>query len=63
MKSLSAFPAPDLPRDVRDAATGDDLGNLPEWDLTHLYPAEDSAELKRDLGWLETECSAFASDY
>jgi oligoendopeptidase F len=63
MKSLSAFPAPDLPRDLRDATTGDDLGNLPEWDLTHLYPAEDSAELKRDLEWLGTECAAFASTY
>ncbi len=63
MKSLSVFPAPDLSRDVRDATRGDDLGNLPEWDLTHLYPAEDCAELKRDLEWLGTECAAFATDY
>lgn len=59
----SVFPAPDLPRDVRDAASGDNLGNLPEWDLTHLYPAEDSAELKRDLEWLGGECAEFAKDY
>ncbi|WGI20933.1 M3 family oligoendopeptidase [Amylibacter sp. IMCC11727] len=63
MNPFSAYPAPDLPRDVRDAASGDDLGNLPEWDLTHLYPAEDSTELTRDLEWLGTECAAFASDY
>ena len=63
MKFLSVFPAPDLPRDVRDTTSGDDLGNLPEWDLTHLYPAEDSSELKGDLSWLGTECAAFAADY
>ncbi len=63
MKSFSQFPALDLPRDVRDAANGDDLGNLPEWDLTHLYPAQDCAELKDDLAWLGTECAAFAADY
>ena len=63
MKFLSVFPAPDLPRDVRDTTSGDDLGNLPEWDLTHLYPAEDSSELKGDLAWLGIECAAFAADY
>jgi len=63
MKFLSVFPAPDLPRDVRDTKSGDDLGNLPEWDLTHLYPAEDSSELKGDLAWLGIECAAFAADY
>lgn len=25
------------------------LGDLPEWDLTDLYPSDDAAELKRDL--------------
>ncbi|WP_438956690.1 M3 family oligoendopeptidase [Cognatiyoonia sp.] len=43
--------------------SGDDFGDLPEWDLTELYPSEDSAELKRDLGWLEKECASFAADY
>ncbi len=42
---------------------GKDLGPLPEWDLTDLYPAPDCAELTRDLGWLESECAAFATDY
>ncbi|WP_271946498.1 M3 family oligoendopeptidase [Ruegeria faecimaris] len=56
----------DLPFPVRDAnAVGgaDNLGNLPEWDLTDLYASEDAAELARDLDWLETECAAFAADY
>ncbi|WP_282021351.1 M3 family oligoendopeptidase [Ruegeria faecimaris] len=56
----------DLPFPLRDAnAVGgaDNLGNLPEWDLTDLYASEDAAELARDLDWLETECAAFAADY
>ena len=50
---------------VFDANTsgGQSFGDLPEWDLTDLYPATDSAELKRDLAWLEKECAAFAADY
>jgi oligoendopeptidase F len=42
---------------------GKDLGQLPEWDLTDLYTADDSAELKKDMAWLEGECAAFAADY
>ena len=42
---------------------GKDLGPLPEWDLTDLYPAPDCAELSRDLDWLEKECASFATDY
>lgn len=42
---------------------GKDLGPLPEWDLTDLYPAPDCAELSRDLDWLEKECASFAADY
>ncbi len=56
----------DLPFPVRDAnAVGgsDNLGNLPEWDLTDLYASEEAAELARDLDWLEGECASFASDY
>ena len=56
----------DLPFPVRDAnAVGgaDNLGNLPEWDLSDLYASEDAPELTRDLDWLEGECAAFASDY
>ena len=42
---------------------GSEFGNLPEWDLTDLYTAEDAPELKRDLAWLEKEAADFASDY
>jgi len=39
------------------------FGDLPEWDLTDLYPAPDSPELARDMEWLETACADFANDY
>ncbi|MEP5732265.1 MAG: M3 family oligoendopeptidase [Sulfitobacter sp.] len=55
-----------LPFPVRDAnAAGgqDNLGDLPEWDLSDLYTSEDAPELKRDLDWLEQACSSFAADY
>jgi len=44
-------------------SNGNAFGDLPEWDLTDLYPAQDSKELKHDLNWLEKECSGFAADY
>ena len=56
----------DLPFPVRDVNAGggaDDLGNLPEWNLTDLYTSEDAKELSRDLDWLEQECASFAADY
>ena len=37
-----------------------DLGSLPEWDLSDLYPAPDSPELKRDLETTEAEAKQFA---
>ncbi len=55
-----------LPFPVRDANVGggaDEFGDLPEWDLSDLYTAEDAPELIRDLAWLEEECARFASDY
>ncbi|MBA85156.1 M3 family oligoendopeptidase [Thalassobius sp. S69A] len=55
-----------LPFPVRDANAGsgsDGLGDLPEWDLTDLYTANDAPELTADLNWLEAECAAFAADY
>ncbi len=53
------------PRPVFDANTSgaDALGDLPEWDLSDLYPAPDSTELKRDMDWLEQACTDFAADY
>ena len=55
-----------LPFPVRDANASsgtDNLGDLPEWDLSDLYTSEDAHELTRDLDWLEGECAAFSSDY
>ncbi|WP_299283004.1 M3 family oligoendopeptidase [uncultured Tateyamaria sp.] len=55
-----------LPFPVCDAATqsgGEPLGNLPEWNLDDLYAGENAPELKRDLDWLETACTSFATDY
>jgi oligoendopeptidase F len=40
-----------------------EFGALPEWDLTDLYPAPDSPELKRDLHWSKDEAKAFEADY
>ncbi len=40
-----------------------EFGALPEWDLTDLYPAADSPELKRDLDWAKAEAKAFEADY
>ncbi|MDT0682849.1 M3 family oligoendopeptidase [Roseicyclus sp. F158] len=54
------------PKPLRDAnatAGERDFGDLPEWDLSDLYPAPDSAEFKRDLDWLEEACRSFAEDF
>ncbi|TBX29132.1 M3 family oligoendopeptidase [Nioella sediminis] len=55
-----------MPQPVRDAnAAGgaENLGDLPEWDLSDLYPATDAPEIARDKDWLAGECAAFAADY
>ena len=40
-----------------------DLGLLPEWNLTDLYPAMDAPEFKQDMDRAETECLAFEKAY
>jgi oligoendopeptidase F len=40
-----------------------ELGTMPEWDLTDLSPGVDAPELKRDLKWAEDEAKAFEADY
>ncbi len=55
-----------LPFLVKDANTtpgSRELGDLPEWDLSDLYKADDAPELSRDLDWLETASADFAKDY
>jgi oligoendopeptidase F len=40
-----------------------DLGQLPRWDLTDLYPGRDSPELQRDLERAEADAGAFRARY
>ena len=39
------------------------FGELPEWDLTDLYPSPDGPEISKDMDWLDTACSDFSNDY
>ncbi|AMY70113.1 M3 family oligoendopeptidase [Frigidibacter mobilis] len=54
-----------LPRPLYDAnpAAGGAFGDLPEWDLTDLYPAPDAPEFANDMAWLEQACRDFADDF
>ena len=45
------------------SGNGAELGPLPDWDLTDLYPGTDAPELARDMDWLEAACADFASDF
>ncbi|MEM6941546.1 MAG: M3 family oligoendopeptidase [Pseudomonadota bacterium] len=49
--------------DANPSSGADNLGDLPEWDLSDLYTGEDAPELERDLDWLEAACTSFAADY
>lgn len=57
------FPAPQILRDGRDAATGGNMGDLPEWNLDDLYPSVDGPEITKDLKWIAAEPAAFGADY
>jgi oligoendopeptidase F len=70
MPELPPVLPPVLPpnRPVRDADAAlagvpRDLGPMPEWDLSDLYPAPDAPELARDLDWLVAAAQGFADDY
>ena len=53
-----------LPRPVFDAnSSAGGFGDLPEWDLSDLYPAPDSAEFSTDLARLKQSCAGFAASY
>jgi oligoendopeptidase F len=53
-----------LPRLVFDAnSSAGGFGNLPDWDLTDLYPSPDAPEFARDIAWLEKACADFAATY
>ena len=45
------------------ASRPDDLGALPSWDLSDLYPGPDSKELKDDLDRCAVEAKAFRGRY
>ncbi len=47
----------------KGSSNGKPFGDLPEWNLDHLYESTDAKELKRDLDWLESACRSFADDY
>ncbi len=56
----------DLPQPVFDAnvnASGGGFGDLPDWDLTDLYPSADGPEFAADMAELERACTAFAKTY
>jgi len=53
----------ELLHDANATAGSDNLGNLPEWDLSDLYTAEDAPEIARDQSWLDAECAGFAAAY
>ncbi len=57
-----AFPA-EITRDTEDHHGGVDLGDLPDWDLTDLYPAMDAPEVEADLAKTAAACQAFAQAY
>ena len=53
-----------LPRPVFDASTSSgSFGDLPDWDLTDLYPSADGPEYAADMAELERACVAFAAAY
>ena len=63
MPAAPIFRALMPPRDKPREGGGRDLGTLPEWDLSDLYPAPDSAALKADLAQVTTACKDFAATY
>ncbi|WP_417667701.1 M3 family oligoendopeptidase [Roseibium sp.] len=50
-------------RAAAEGAKGGDLGSLPEWDLTDLYPAMDSPEVASDLDAALDRAKTFESSY
>ncbi|MEM5467782.1 M3 family oligoendopeptidase [Celeribacter marinus] len=56
------FPAPVFDANAQ-GASDKNFGDLPNWDLSDLYPAADAPEVQRDLDWVHTACATFAADY
>jgi oligoendopeptidase F len=54
----------DLPQPVFDANSGGgSFGDLPDWDLSDLYPSADGPEFAADMAELERACAVFAKTY
>ncbi|MEM7683460.1 MAG: M3 family oligoendopeptidase [Pseudomonadota bacterium] len=58
---LHSRPAVFLP--AADGGAVVDLGDLPEWDLTHLYQGLDAPELEADFETTAAACKAFSETY
>ncbi|WP_134680131.1 M3 family oligoendopeptidase [Paracoccus ravus] len=66
IRPVAPLPAHPLPRDqnaLHAANSAPDLGALPDWDLTDLYPAPDAPELAADMAELRLACCQFSRDY
>jgi oligoendopeptidase F len=64
MSPRSVAPAPAYAfQAATTSVRSSDLGALPEWDLTDLYPGMDSAAFGDDLARAEGECKSFAERY
>jgi oligoendopeptidase F len=48
---------------VKKAMAAHDLGEMPEWNLTHLYPAMDSPAYAQDLARAASDAARFAQKY
>ncbi|MFT7252843.1 MAG: oligoendopeptidase F [Paracoccaceae bacterium] len=62
LPTILPFPA-EMPHDAATETGSSPFGDLPNWDLSDLYPSTDAVELKRDLDWLEEACASFARDF
>ena len=59
----TVFLAQHIPSSASGAAQAASDAPLPEWNLTHLYPAMDSPRFLKDFADCDAECKAFASAY
>jgi len=57
------FDRPAIARAVHGGGAAEALGALPEWDLTHLYPAMDSSAFAADVERAAVEARRFAELY
>ncbi|MEM1277201.1 MAG: M3 family oligoendopeptidase [Pseudomonadota bacterium] len=56
-------PIPHRLFDIASETGGDDLGQLPEWNLDDLYPGPESQELTDDLTQVTADIQKFAEQY